>query len=122
MKRKLLQIIIIGSFNRRQKDSQGYNYDDLKGGSQNIRDYKRAATDYDKFKAGSRSDEINDENIADAQKAYDDFQASISDKLSELKARVDRAKATKANDLATANRAAARKQEILNKARAKRNQ
>ena len=91
-------------------------------GNKNIRDYKDASADYEKFKAGGSHDKFNDELVSDAEKAYNDFQASISDKLSELKAKVDKAKAGKQYDLDKANLANARKQNILNNVRDRRNQ
>lgn len=109
-------------YSGRQRSSQGYNYDSLKGGSKNVKDYKDASSDYDKYKAGGRYDRWHDEEIADAQKAYDDFQASISSKLAELKAKIDTAKEYKQDDLDTAARADAKRKEIINNARAKRNQ
>lgn len=109
-------------YSKRQKDSQGYNYDSLKGGSKNVRDYKDASNDYDRYKAGGRLDQWHDEDIADAQKAYDDFQASISSKLAELKAKIDDAKKSKQYGLDTAARADAKRKEIVNNVRAKRNQ
>ena len=109
-------------YSRRQRNSQGYDYNDLMHGNKNIRDYKDASADYEKFKAGGSHDKFNDELVSDAEKAYNDFQASISDKLSELKAKVDKAKAGKQYDLDKANLANARKQNILNNVRDRRNQ
>lgn len=109
-------------YSHEQGETMGYDYNNLRDGSQNIRDYKDASSDYDKYKAGGRLDQWNDEKISKAQKAYDDFQASISSKLAELKAKIDTAKERKQDDLDTAARADTKRKEIINNARAKRNQ
>ena len=109
-------------YNRRQMNSQGYNYDNLRDGTKNIRDFKAASDDYRHFKSGSFNDRFNDSEIQKAKQEYDDFQASISSKLAELKNRIDKATEAKQDDLATADRASAEKKEILNRVKSKRNQ
>lgn len=106
----------------RQRSSQGYDYNDLKGGSKDIKDYKQATKNYNDYKAGSWHDKYSDREIDKAQQEYDDFQASISDRIAELKAELESAKKRKADKLKVADDAAAKRQEILDKARAKRNQ
>ena len=106
----------------RQRSSQGYDYNDLKGGSKDIKDYKQATRNYNDYKAGSWHDKYSDREIDKAQQEYDDFQASISDRIAELKAELESAKKRKADKLKVADDAAAKRQEILDKARAKRNQ
>lgn len=106
----------------RQRNSQGYDYNDLKGGSKDIKDYKQATKNYNDYKAGSWHDKYSDREIDKAQQEYDDFQASISDRIAELKADLESAKKRKADKLKIADDAAAKRQEILDKARAKRNQ
>lgn len=106
----------------RQRSSQGYDYNDLKGGSKDIKDYKQATKNYNDYKAGSWHDKYSDREIDKAQQEYDDFQASISDRIAELKADLESAKKRKADKLKVADDAAAKRQEILDKARAKRNQ
>lgn len=110
------------SYSIRQRSSQGYNYNDLKGGSKDIKDYKQATRNYNNYKAGSWHDKYSDREIDKAQQEYDDFQASISDRIAELKAELESAKKRKADKLKVADDAAAKRQEILDKARAKRNQ
>lgn len=110
------------SYNRRQRNSQGYDYNDLKGGSKDIKDYKQATRNYNDYKAGSWHDKYSDREIDKAQQEYDDFQASISDRIAELKAELELAKERKADKLKVADDAAAKRQEILDKVRAKRNQ
>ena len=109
-------------YNRRQRNSQGYDYNDLKDGSKDIKDYKQATRNYNDYKAGSWHDKYSDREIDKAQQEYDDFQASISDRIAELKAELESAKKRKADKLKVADDAAAKRQEILDKARAKRNQ
>jgi hypothetical protein len=106
----------------RQRNSQGYDYNDLKGGSKDVKDYKQATRNYNDYKAGSWHDKFSDREIDKAQQEYDDFQASISDRIAKLKAELELAKERKADKLKVADDAAAKRQEILDKVRAKRNQ
>lgn len=106
-------------YSHEQNDTMGYNYDNLRDGSQNIKDYKDAVNTRDRYQGYSG---YNNRAIRKAQQAYDGFQASISSKLASLRDDIERAKAEKQKDINIANDAEAKRKELVNNARAKRNQ
>lgn len=108
-------------YNQRQRNSRKYDFNDLRSGSKNIRDYKDASQTAKKEEPGSWSNKYNNENVDRAKAQYDEFMNSISDKIKNLQDRIKRAEEHRDRDLKTGEEAEQRRQEILNNARAKRN-
>lgn len=105
-------------YDRRQKNSMGYNFDDLRGGSKDIRDYKQAQGN-ENFH--SRAKGWSQDDIDSANKKLADFQASISDKIAELQRNIDRAKENYNSHVSGEEQAKQAKQDILNRKREARN-
>ncbi len=115
------QIYDTKQYNQRQRDSRSYDFNDLRNGSKNIRDYSDAAKTAKDEEPGSWSNRYNNENVDKAKAQYDSFMNSISDKIKELQDKIKKAEEYRDRDLKTGEEAEKRRQEILNNARAKRN-
>ena len=106
------------NYNRRQKRSQGYDFNNLRRGTQDIQDFKQSKDDED-FHHRAQKWSLND--VEDANKKLADFQASISDKIAELQRNIERAK-NNFNSHETGEKDAIQKrQDIMNKRREARN-
>ena len=105
-------------YDRRQRNSMGYNFDDLRGGSKDIRDYKQAQGNEDFH---SRAKGWSQDDVDSANKKLADFQASISDKIAELQRNIDRAKENYNSHVSGEEQAKQAKQDILNRKREARN-
>lgn len=115
------QIYDTKQYNQRQRDSRSYDFNNLRNGSKNIRDYSDAAKTAKDEEPGSWSNRYNNENVDKAKAQYDSFMNSISDKIKELQDKIKKAEEYRDRDLKTGEEAEKRRQEILNNARAKRN-
>lgn len=106
------------NYDRRQKRSQGYDFNNLRRGTQDIQDFKQAKDDEDFH---HRAQKWSNDDIERANKELADFQASISDKIAQLQRNIERAK-NNFNSHETGEKDAIQKrQDIMNKHREARN-
>lgn len=106
------------NYDRRQKRSQGYDFNNLRRGTQDIQDFKQAKDDEDFH---HRAQKWSNNDIERANKELADFQASISDKIAQLQRNIERAK-NNFNSHETGEKDAIQKrQDIMNKHREARN-
>lgn len=106
------------NYDRRQKRSQGYDFNNLRRGTQDIQDFKQAKDDEDFH---HRAQKWSNDDVERANKELADFQASISDKIAQLQRNIERAK-NNFNSHETGEKDAIQKrQDIMNKHREARN-
>lgn len=106
------------NYNRRQKRSQGYDFNNLRRGTQDIQDFKQAKDDEDFH---HRAQKWSNNDIERANKELADFQASISDKIAQLQRNIERAKEDFNRHETGEKQAQQTRQDILNKKREARN-
>lgn len=106
------------NYDRRQKRSQGYDFNNLRRGTQDIQDFKQAKDDEDFH---HRAQKWSNNDIERANKELADFQASISDKIAQLQRNIERAKEDFNRHETGEKQAQQTRQDILNKKREARN-
>ena len=106
------------NYDRRQKRSQGYDFNNLRRGTQDIQDFKQAKDD-EGFH--HRAQKWSNDDIERANKELADFQASISDKIAQLQRNIERAKENHNSHVAGEENAIQKRKDIMNKHRETRN-
>lgn len=108
----------IKHYDRRQKRSQGYDFNNLRRGTQDIQDFKQAKDD-EGFHHRAQKWSLDD--VERAHKELADFQASISDKIAQLQKNIERAKENFNSHETGEKDAIQKRQDIMNKRREARN-